>query len=114
MARDRGGDGVEVDHTSAVFLRVGTIVVEVRLTRTNDPPPTQAARELAAAQAACLMTAACLRPLPAPGALRGGPAGDADTSRTDGDSLAWDPAVRGAIMARIAPAPAGSPAAARA
>jgi hypothetical protein len=62
VARDPGGDGLEVAHMVAVNFRVGAVVAAIRLTRSNDPPPLAAATEIAAAQAACLATTDCLHP----------------------------------------------------
>jgi hypothetical protein len=60
LARDFDQDGVEVYHTSGVLFRSGAVVADIRLTRVNDPPSMSAAKELAAAQAACLAATNCL------------------------------------------------------
>ncbi len=60
FSRDYGNDGLEIAHTSALFFRVGTVVGEIRLTRTNDPPLASTTWNLAEAQARCLMGNGCL------------------------------------------------------
>ncbi len=59
-SRDFGNDGLEVAHTSSLFVRIGAVVAEICLTRTNDPPPAAMLRDLAEAQAACLTANGCL------------------------------------------------------
>jgi hypothetical protein len=60
FSHDFGSDGLDVVHTSALFFRIGAVVAEIRLTRTNNPPLASTTRELAAAQAECLLGSGCL------------------------------------------------------
>jgi hypothetical protein len=86
VSRDPGRDRIEIAHTSVVLVRVGAMVAQVRLSRTNDPPPLATTKELAMAQVACFSTADCLRPRPAPISLTGDLAGDATASVPEDES----------------------------
>ena len=57
-----GRDGLEVTHVSAVLFRSDAMVAVIQLARIYDPTPGGAARELAAAQAACLAADRLSRP----------------------------------------------------
>ena len=79
--RDFDHDGMEVYHTSAVLFRRGAVVAKIGLTRVYDPPSMVATKELAAAQAACLVITNCLSTLPVPDSLKGANARETEQSR---------------------------------